>query len=153
MAGGIGGVKKRGSEIAGDLHEYRAPIERGSDKAFGFVFAVFFAVVGLYPLARGLSIRWWALAFAAVLAATAVARPRWLAPFNTIWTKLGLALNRVVSPVALFLVYCLAIVPTGLLLRALGKDPLRLRMDSKAPTYWISRLPPGRADDQMKRQF
>ena len=146
-------MNRRPVEIDENLHDRRAPIERGSDRVFGLVFAVFFVAVGLYPLLRGLPVRGWAFAPAAVLAVVAAAKPRWLAPFNTIWTGLGLALNRIVSPIALFLVYCVAIVPIGLLLRALGKDPLRLRMDPGATSYWIPRRPPGRADEQMKRQF
>jgi hypothetical protein len=146
-------VNRRPVEIAENVHDRRVPIERGSDRVFGFVFAVFFAAVGVYPLIHGLPVRGWAFGLAGVLALVAAARPKWLASLNTSWTRLGLALNRVVSPVALFLVYCVAIVPIGLLLRALGKDPLRLRMDPGATTYWISRRPPGRADEQMKRQF
>jgi hypothetical protein len=62
-------------------------------------------------------------------------------------------LNHVISPVALLITYCLAIVPTGLLLRGVGKDPLKLRLKPEATTYWIQCTPRGRADEQMNGQF
>ncbi len=34
-----------------------------------------------------------------------------------------------------------------------GKDPLRLRFDRQAKTYWIERGPRGPAPDSMKNQF
>ena len=146
-------MSKHNIDNAAAAHEVSATPVGGSDKAFGFVFGAFFAILALYPLIKGSPVRSWALLLAAVFTSAAVLRPQLLAPLNRLWIKLGLALNRVVSPVALFLVYCLAIVPTAWVLRALGKDPLRLRMDPQAKTYWIQRSPPGRADEQMKRQF
>ena len=125
----------------------------GSDKAFGLVFSAVFTVIGLYPLVGGSPPRSWALAVAALFLAAAFIRPRVLAPLNRVWTKFGMLLHRVFSPVVLFIVFCVAVLPTGLMLRAFGKDPLRLRVDPGAKTYWIERRPPGRSDQQMRKQF
>jgi len=38
-------------------------------------------------------------------------------------------------------------------MRAFGKDPLRLKRDEAAPSYWIARDPAGRAHESMKHQF
>jgi hypothetical protein len=146
-------VSKQEIDNAVDIHTHSSAPAGGSDRAFGLVFGGFFAIIGAYPLIHGAPARSWALLLAILFLVVALARPQWLSPLNKLWIKLGLALNRVVSPVALFLVYCLAIVPTGLLLRALGKDPLRLRTHPNAKTYWIQRTPPGRADQQMTKQF
>ena len=35
----------------------------------------------------------------------------------------------------------------------LGKDPLRLRFDRRAATYWIERTPPGPPPETMTNQF
>jgi len=49
--------------------------------------------------------------------------------------------------------YFTTVTPIGLLLRALGKDPLRLRFDGTAESYWIDRRPPGPAGHTMSKQF
>jgi hypothetical protein len=38
-------------------------------------------------------------------------------------------------------------------MRMLGKDPLRLRRDPDAASYWIHRTPPGPTPESMKNQF
>jgi hypothetical protein len=156
--GGIGrpgrsDVSKRAIDTAVEIHEVSPTAVGGSDKAFGLVLGAFFAILAFYPLIKSLPLRWWALLPATLFVLAALIRPRVLAPLNRLWTKLGVVLNRIFSPVALLVVYCVAVVPTGLLLRVLGKDPLKLRADPKATSYWIQRTPPGRADEQMKRQF
>jgi hypothetical protein len=126
---------------------------RGSDRAFGLVIGAAFTILGLWPLLTTGRVRLWALGLAAAFVATALLRPRWLGPLNRVWTRLGLAMHRVVSPVVLGLLFYTTVTPIGLLRRALGKDTLRLRFDPSLPTYWIPRVPPGPAPDTMRRQF
>jgi hypothetical protein len=124
-----------------------------SDRNFGFVFSAVFGLIGFYPLLHGGPLRAWALGLAALFLIATLVRPAILSPLNRLWTRFGLLLHRVMSPIALFVVFCLGILPTALVLRALGKDPLRLRFDPSAGSYWIPRKPPGRSDEQMKKQF
>lgn len=128
-------------------------VKMGSDKSFGLVFAGFFSIVGLWPLLGGEAARLWALAVAAGFYGTAFVNSGLLAPLNRLWFKFGLLLHKIVSPVILFLLYVVAIVPAGLIMKAMGKDPLRLTMDRGADTYWIRREPPGPAADSFKQQF
>jgi hypothetical protein len=51
------------------------------------------------------------------------------------------------------LLFYTTVTPTGLIMRLLGKDPLRLQFDRQATTYWIPRCPPGPSPDTMRRQF
>ena len=53
----------------------------------------------------------------------------------------------------LALIYGTTMVPIGLMMRANGRDPLRLKLDSKADSYWIPRDPPGPAPESMINQF
>ena len=80
-------------------------------------------------------------------------RPAPLAPLNRAWMRLGVLLSKVVSPVVLFLVYATTVVPIGLIRRALGHDPLSLKFDPKADSYWIRKEPPGPAPETMTNQF
>jgi hypothetical protein len=62
-------------------------------------------------------------------------------------------LRRLAGTMAMGVAYLVAIVPLALVLRALGRDPLRLRRDRAAASYWIARAPPGPTPDSMTDQF
>ena len=128
-------------------------IEGSSDRVFGLLFAAIFAGVGLWPLFKGGPLRIWSLLIGAVFLILALALPRALSRLNRAWMQLGLLLNRIVSPVAIGVVYYLALVPTALVMRAFGKLPLQLKYDPKASSYWIARKPPGPDPQTMNDQF
>jgi hypothetical protein len=134
------------------LHRDGAP-KSASDRGFGFVLAGFFALICALGLWRG-SERWplW-LGLAVAALALALAAPGVLAPFNRVWTKFGLLLHAIVSPIILGVIFYLCIAPIGFLMRLSGKDPLRLRYEPEADSYWIKRMPPGPQPDSFKNQF
>jgi hypothetical protein len=131
-------------------HEEITP---SSDRSFGLVIASFLLIVAFWPLVHAEPVRWWALGMAAVFAVLALLWTAALAPLNKLWTKLGLLLYRIVSPIVLGLLFYLTVTPIALLMRLLGKDPLRLRRDPDGASYWIIRTPPGPAPESMKNQF
>jgi len=141
---------------AGKTHERIVSdevVKGSSNRSFGFTFAIVFACVGLSPLVRGRSVRGWALVVAAAFFLAALAVPRVLAPLSRLWLRFGLLLHAWMSPVIMGLVFYTTVTPIGIIRRLLGKDPLRLRSDRDAVTYWIERHPPGPAADTMPRQF
>src|SRR3989304_4242440 len=125
----------------------------GSNRSLGLVLAAFFAIMGLLPLLFGDALRLWALAVGAVFLLAALAFPAVLAPLNRVWTKFGLLLHKVVSPIVLGIMFYLVVTPTGLLMRLFGKDSLRLKLDRQLGSYWIERTPPGPAPESLKDQF
>jgi saxitoxin biosynthesis operon SxtJ-like protein len=128
-------------------------IEPSSDRSFGLVFATFFLIIAFLPLIHAEPVRWWALGAAAVFAVLASVWAAALAPLNKLWMKLGALLYRIVNPVVLGLLFYVTVTPIGLLMRVLGKDPLRLHRDPDATSYWIHRTPTGPAPESMKNQF
>jgi hypothetical protein len=139
-----------------DFHEdygRGGAVRTSSDRGFGVVFAVVFGVVGGWPLLGGGSLRPWALAVASGFLLMALVGPGLLAPLNRQWTALGLLLHKITNPLIMGLVFYLAVTPTALALRLLGKDPLNRRFDAEAESYWIERTPPGPEPDTMKQQF
>jgi Saxitoxin biosynthesis operon protein SxtJ len=128
------------------LHEDFAradEIKGSSDRAFGLTVGGILLAIALW--------RTWAHAFGGVEAVLSLIgigllgfgalAPRLLAPLNRLWIRLGLLLGKVVSPIPLGIIYLTTIVPIGPLLRAFGKDPLHLRTDPQATSYWIRRDP------------
>lgn len=124
--------------------------EGGSDRNFGLVFASVFTIVAFWPLTGDGGVRIWALAVAGPFLVIALLRPSILSAPNRIWTKFGLLLGAIVAPIVMALVFFLTVTPTGLVMRALGKDLLRQRIDKNARSYWIEREEPA---GSMKYQF
>jgi len=129
------------------------PVKRSSDRATGLVFAAVFTIIALWPLWKSGAVREWALITAAAITIVALAIPRALGPLSRAWHGLGLVLHRVVNPLVMGLLFYLTVTPTGLLMRLFRKDPLRLRFDPEAKSYWIERQPPGPAPETMRHQF
>ncbi|HJV60073.1 MAG TPA: SxtJ family membrane protein [Albitalea sp.] len=128
-------------------------MEGSSDRTFGLVFAAFFIVVALLPLLRHAPARTWAVLLAVAFAALALIKPVLLAPLNRAWMRLGLLIGKVVSPIALGIVFFGVLTPTAALMRWRGQDPLRLRRAPGDKSYWQPRTPPGPPPRSMTNQF
>jgi Saxitoxin biosynthesis operon protein SxtJ len=94
----------------------------GSDRSFGIVMTVAFAVMSLLNWCHnGHSWRWTG-GIAVLFLAAALLFPAALKPLNRQWLKFGLLLHKVVNPIVMALVFFGTVLPTGLIMRALGKD-------------------------------
>ena len=67
--------------------------------------------------------------------------------------KLGLLLYRVVNPVVMVILFFVTILPIALVMRAVGKDFLRLKWDRAAKSYWLPRSDDRPISESMKQQF
>ena len=128
-------------------------VEGSSNRSFGIVFAIVFLIIAVNPLRHGAGARWWALALSALFLVIALWKPALLAGLNRQWTRLGVAMGAVVSPIALGLLFYGVLTPLAIAMRLAGKDPLRLRFDPHCETYWIRRVPPGPPPQSMTNQF
>ncbi len=131
-------------------YQGHAEVRMGSARGFGLVMAVALLIFSLLPLAGDGSVLWWLAAIALGFAGLAIFAPWLLAPLNRIWFRFGLMLGAVVAPVVMALLFFLVVTPTGMIMRALGKDPLRRKSDRAATTHWITRR---ESVGSMKRQF
>ena len=137
-------------------------IEGSSDRSFGLTVGGILLAIVLVRLAfqwwrsGAVTLGWLELALGGVgcaLFLLGLIAPAILAPLNRAWMKLGLLLFTIVNPIVLALIFLVTIVPIGLALRAFGKDPLRLRFEPDAKSYWIEREPPGPTPESMPQQF
>lgn len=106
-----------------------------------------------HPELAAHALSWLFVAISVVFLFFALAFPKALAPLNWVWTRFGLLLHKLVSPLILGLLFFVVFTPVGVIMRLFGADPLRLRSDAKAQSYWIDRAPPGPAPDSLKDQF
>jgi len=124
--------------------------EQSSEKSFGVVFAIVFLIVALYPLTNSEDFRIWALVISVIFLLLAYAAPKVLHLPNKLWFKFGIFLGSIIAPVVMALVYFLTVLPTGLIMRLLGKDLLKQKLDKNTESYWIERSEPM---GSMKNQF
>jgi len=128
-------------------------IEPGSDRSFGLIVGGILSAIGLYQFFAGSTLYLWFLSPGAMLVLLGLVLPSLLHPLNIAWMKLGLLLGRIVTPVVMFLVYLISVVPIGLLLRMFGKDLLSLKQGDDKQSYWLDRTPPGPTPESLKDQF
>jgi hypothetical protein len=74
---------------------------------------------------------------AGVLVSLALVAPRVLKPAHRVWMLLALILGFVMTRVILTVMYYLVFTPIGLVLRALGRDPMARSLGGDS--YWIER--------------
>jgi hypothetical protein len=125
----------------------------GSDRSFGLVMAAAFAAVTALNAWHAGRLWPWTGGLTTLFLAAALLRPAMLHPLNRLWMRLGLVLHKVVNPIIMGLLFFGTVWPTGLVMRMMGRDLLRLKRDPKAASYWIVRSPPGPLPETMKDQF
>ena len=124
--------------------------EQSSEKSFGVVFSIVFLIVSLYPLTNSEGLRIWALVVSIIFFLLAFLAPKILVLPNKLWFKFGLLLGSIVAPIVMAFVYFVTVLPTGLIMRLLGKDLLKQKLDKNAKSYWVKRSEPM---GSMKNQF
>ncbi|MCP3459247.1 SxtJ family membrane protein [Bradyrhizobium sp. CCGUVB23] len=138
---------------ANDSIQSHRKVTIGTERNFGIVFTIVLVVVGLGPLYHGGAVRWWAISLGGAFLVCAFVAPRLLRPLNQLWFRFGLMLHQVVNPIVMGALFFGAVVPMGLVVRALGKNLLNLKFDRTAASYWIRRDPPAPPIGGMTRQF
>jgi hypothetical protein len=135
-----------------DFHETYSEqeAELPSERSTGFVFAGVCAIIAAFY--------WDNLTVLAVFAGLSVSflivslvAPFLLGPLNWVWFKFSLLVHKVMNPIILGLMFLVAIVPVGLIMR-LVRDPLRAKRGDAA-RYWIEREPKDPETHSMTNQF
>ena len=109
-----------------------------TNRSFGIVFFIVFLIISLWPLLNNDQVRYWALIVSILFLLLGIINSKVLTPLNKIWFKFGILLGKIVSPVVLAIIFFLVVTPTGLIMRMLGKDLLKLKKN-KNKTYWIKK--------------
>tara|TARA_Y100000816_G_scaffold225242_1_gene170204 strand:- start:794 stop:1177 length:384 start_codon:yes stop_codon:yes gene_type:complete len=124
-------------------------IKIGSNRNFGIVFSIVFLLIAIYPLINNDELRIWSLIIAIIFFILGLINSKVLTPLNKLWSKFGLLLGRIVSPVIMGIIFFLVVTPIALIMRIIGKDLLNLKFN-KDKSYWIEKTGP---KSKMKNQF
>ena len=123
-------------------------------RSFGIVFALFLLIFGyfIFPYWFELDKKIAVVGISLIIAIMGFLQPRVLIIVYVPWMLLGQILGYINSRILLVVVYYALLVPTGLILKMIGKDPLAKKMDSSITSYRIS-VDKKNLVEQMKYPF
>ena len=139
-----------------NLHENfkdRHEIEIGSERNFGLIFALVFSVIGIFSYFNGVLFWFWFFAVAIAFLLISLIVPVLLKPFNFLWFKLGIMLQKIVSPIVLATLFFFFLTPIAVSMRIFGKCFLDMKFNSNASTYWIERKTDAKQSLNMTKQY
>jgi hypothetical protein len=104
---------------------------------FGFpVIALILCIIGRISTGHWKTAPLWLGATGFAVGIVLLLIPRIAKPFYLVWYFASCCIGFVVSNLVIGAFFWLAITPAGLLMRALGRDPMRRRLDASAGSYW-----------------
>lgn len=123
------------------------------NRTFGLIMAGGLGGIALLRFMLAGSVTWWLIVPAAAFLVAGLLAPAWLEPVRAAWMKLAAGLGYVNSRLLLTGLFLVLIVPTALVLRLLGRQPIGLRFRDGAASYWRRRTAEEFSAQRMERQF
>ena len=124
-------------------------IKLPSNRNFGIVFSIVFLIIAIWPILNQNEIRIWSIIISLIFLILGLINSKFLSPLNKAWFKFGLILGSVIAPIVMGIVFFIVVTPTGLIMKALGKDILALKKN-KNNTYWLEK---DNSNNNLKNQF
>ena len=120
-----------------------------TNRNFGIVFFLFFLFISLWLFLNNKTLVYWPLTISIVFLILGLLNAKILTPLNKAWIKFGEILGSIISPLVMGIIFFGIVTPTGLFLKLIGKDVLKLKQNKKN-TYWIEK---DNSNNSMKNQF
>jgi hypothetical protein len=93
----------------------------------------------------------WPWLIAAVFWSLALLQSLWLRWIYRAWMHFGLLASRVMTPLVLGIVFFVMITPMAMIMRLMGKDPLRRALDRNQESYRVQSTKS--PDEKLERPF
>lgn len=123
-----------------------------SDRKFGLTVGAAFLVLSGITWWRGhLGVRNVFVVVGTLLILGGAFAPALLGPVHRGWMAMAHAISKVTTPIFMGIAYYCAVVPIGLLMRALGKNPIA-PVEHEA-SFWFDRRVDNNLKSDMTRQF
>lgn len=121
-------------------------------RQFGLLVGGILLALSLYPMVwKGEAIKTWLAIPGGLLVAAGLIVPQALAQVYRGWMMVGHALGWVNTRIILTVVFYGIVTPMGLVMKLMGKDPMRRGFDPHAQSYRVTREP--RPATHMKNMF
>jgi len=113
-------------------------------RQFGLLIGIFIILFFgfLIPWIWGAAFQTWPWIAATVFIGSSVLFPIILKPIYILWMKFSILLGWVNTRILLAIVFYVIVMPTGMLMRLFGKDPLNRKLDHRVPSYYIKSKQP-----------
>ena len=128
-------------------------LDKAGLRRFGLVTGSIIAVLfgGLLPFLFGFNYPLWPWYLAVVLVVWAVLAPASMRGLYRGWMRFGLLLNKITTPILMGLVFFVAVTPTALIMKILGRDAMKRSLDKNIDSY---RVPSKKSDkSQLEKPF
>jgi len=108
-------------------------------RKFGFTLSCVLSILGGFVLWRKgeTGFLLWGIGFVILL--VGLIRPTLLKAIQKGWMKLAFLMGFFMTHLILALLYYLVFTPMAFVMKGLGRDPLRLKHDRNAKSYWLKR--------------
>jgi len=124
-----------------------------TNKKFGFFFTFVFSILFIYFLYNFSLIFFLTFIFLSFITLfLTLFLPDLLLPFNKLWFKIGLILNKIVSPLILGFIFFIMITPISIITRVFKRDELKLKKTQNL-TYWRDNKSSNKSIHDFKNQF
>ncbi len=124
-------------------------IKLPSNRNFGLVFFTVFLLIALWPILNNNDLRIWSLIVSLVFLVFGSLNSKLLTPFNKLWFKFGTLLGNIIAPIIMGIIFFLVVTPTGLIMKILKKDLLKLK-NNNSDTYWLEK---DNSNNSLRNQF
>ena len=104
-----------------------------SNKSFGILFFIVFAIIAFWPIINNEPIRIWSIPISLIFLVLGLLNSKLLSPLNLIWVKFGELLGRIIAPIIMAIIYFFVVTPIGLFMRLMGKDLLNTKFSKVKP--------------------
>ena len=125
-------------------------VKNASEKSFGITFSLIFIIIAIYPLFQSQNSNFWAFICSLILLLLAFFKPSLLVLPNKVWFNFGKIIGSIMKPIIILPIYLITVLPIGIIMRLLGKDLLRLKLNKNINSYWINR---DKSTNSIKNQF
>ncbi|MCY4170989.1 MAG: SxtJ family membrane protein [Bacteroidetes bacterium] len=122
-------------------------------RSFGLTLGIALTVIAGILYWRDIS---WAIAVAGLgilLIIIGLIIPQVLRLLYKPWMSLAIILGFVMTRVLLTIIFVILFIPTGLLMKLFGRDPLRRKLRPHAKTYWIPKEYDAMSSERLERYY